>query len=112
MTVYTIENNHLSICFPLFPSLLLQILAPQEMHYLLKMKNSNISLIIKHLNMSLWQVKKHKWQAKICLACQKIKKMEGYNFFLFRALKTDPVIFFLAQYPKKVLQKLPLGTEH
>ena len=86
MTVYTIGNNHLSICFPLFPSLLLQILAPQEMHYLLKMKNSNISLIIKHFNMSLWLVKKHKWQAKICLACQKIKKMEGYNFFLFRAL--------------------------
>ena len=45
------------------------------------MKSSNISLIIKHFNMSFWQVKKHKWQAKICLACQKIKKVAGYNFF-------------------------------
>ena len=32
MTVYTVENNHLSICFPLFPSPLLHRLARQQCH--------------------------------------------------------------------------------
>ena len=33
--------------------------------------------------MSLWHVKKHKWQAKICRACQKIKKLQAAVFFYF-----------------------------
>ena len=60
---------------------------PHKLAMKLKTKNNyNFSSIIKHFNMSLWQVKKHKWQAKVCLACQKIKSMASYIFFLFRAL--------------------------
>jgi len=58
-------------------------LSTNVLQYIMKMKNSNISLTIKDFNMSLWQVKKRKWMPKICLSCQKIKKMAGYNFFLF-----------------------------
>lgn len=61
MTIYTVENNHLSICFLLFPSQLLHLPHQQnQCAIILKMKNSKyFILIIKHFNMSLWQVKKH-----------------------------------------------------
>ena len=35
-----LRKNHLSICFPLFPSLLLRLLARQQMCYILKIKNT------------------------------------------------------------------------